>query len=268
MSGIPPAASPDELRRATVEAILAASRRSTLPLRVTFIQQREVDGTAAAGPLSVFVRRGRRGAFDQHLLLRAWASGGDHDVRRSAAVWARAVGLPDGSAGRRAVARNWQFMQQMRLVTIARAGRLLQVTALAEDGSGRPYHHPGSQPRSDYLQLPYAYWEQGWDQRLSLPGKAVLLIALSLGDLFWLPARHGPAWYGLSPSTIERGVRDLRIHQLLGARAVRKPAPLAAAGYTAEHRYTLHAPFGPKGVLARGAPAQAQGSGLLADPTP
>ena len=33
-----------------------------------------------------------------------------------------------------------------------------------------------------------------------------------------------------------------------------KKAPLAPEGYTIENRYTLRPPFGPRGVLAKGAP--------------
>src|SRR4051794_15549505 len=85
------AAIPVASQHETVEAILDASKRSSAraPLRWTFVQQR-VAGPARVrpGPLAELVRRGREPALDQYLLLVAWASGGAHDVRRPAILWA------------------------------------------------------------------------------------------------------------------------------------------------------------------------------------
>jgi DNA-binding transcriptional ArsR family regulator len=191
------------------------------------------------------------------LLAHAWASGGDFDLTKHPSVWVRALGLSDDQAGRRTVLRNWKALAELKLVTVERSGRWMKVTLLAEDGSERPYRHPGEKDaREDYFQLPYAYWRDELHARLKVPGKTVLLISLTLGDWFWLPPRHAGGWYGVSASTIERGLRELRREGVLEARSHFKKAPLAPEGYTRELYYRLKPPFGPKGTLAGGAPEE------------
>lgn len=245
----PPIASQTE----TVAAILRESKRpGRIPIRKSFVQT-GVGVGAAPGLLAEFTRRGRSSAFDQYLLFLAWASGGKHDVRRDSRIWARAVVGRDDEAARRTISRNWRFLKELKLVSTSRAGRLTKVVLLQEDGSVKPYKYP-STTGAQYFQLPFAYWADGWYADLGLPGKAVLLISLSLLDFFRLPSDRGPSWYGMSPSTIERGLRELRRNDLLEARFAAKPAPLAPAGYTIENYYRLQPPFGPKGQLAKGVP--------------
>jgi DNA-binding transcriptional ArsR family regulator len=245
----PPVATQSE----TIAAILRESQRpNRVPIRNSFVQT-GIGLSASAGLLARFTSRGRTSAFDQYLLSLAWASGGAHDVRRDSRIWARAVVGRDDEAARRTVSRNWRFLKELKLVSTSRVGRLTKVVLLQEDGSGKPYKYP-SKTGAQYLRLPFAYWSDGWYENLGLPGKALLLISLSLLDFYRLPADRGPSWYGLSPSTIERGLRELRRNNLLEARFASKPAPLAPAGYTIENYYRLLPPFGPKGQLAKGVP--------------
>ncbi len=243
---------PKPSRSATIEAILDASDRSTVPIRTSFIQGRDADGNPVPGPLSALVRRGRDSTFEQYLLLHAWASGGEFDARRDSRVWARALGLSPDEAGRRTVGRNWKILRALGLVDAQRAGREIRAVLLREDGSRSAYRHP-HQDHQPYLQLDYRYWREGFHERLSVPGKAVLLIALTLGDWFSLPTRRGPDWYGISRSTLARGFRDARRGGVLDMRFDFKEAPLAPQGYTKENYYRLLAPFGPRGQLAKGA---------------
>lgn len=238
----PPTAS----RHDTVLAILEESRRpGKVPVRSALVQ-RPRGTTPRSGPLADFVRRGRESALDQYLLLLAWASSAPFDVRRDSRIWARACGLAPDESGRAAVSRNWRFMRSLDLVEVERASRLARVRPLREDGSGEPYSHPGS-VRQSYFQLPYEYWTSSHYELLALPGKAMLLVALTLNDAFTLPADRGPAWYGMSPSTVERGLRELRRSDLLQSNRVRVAAPLAPEGYTFVNKYTLRAPYGPRG---------------------
>ncbi len=46
-------------------------------------------------------------------------------------------------------------------------------------------------------------------ETLSLPGKAVLLIAHSLRPGFALPVEKAPEWYGISADTAQRGLAEL-----------------------------------------------------------
>jgi hypothetical protein len=252
---------PQPTRENTIEAILEASRRRDhLPLRDSFVQGKDADGAAVPGPLHLLVRRGVDSTLEQFLLHRVLASGGEFDVCRHPIVWQRALGLApahaEDDAGRRTVLRNWTTLRDLQLVETQRRGRLLNVTALAEDGGGRAYRHPGEKgAREDYFKLPFAYWRDGHHTLLSLPAKAVLLIALTLGDWFWLPPRHASAWYGLSESTLQRGLSDLHRADVLDRRWHYKEAPLTEAGFTREHHWILRPPFGPKGRLAKGAPA-------------
>lgn len=89
-----------------------------------------------------------------------------------------------------------------------------------------------------YLQLPYAYWRE----RLSVPAKAVLLVALTLGDGFPLPYGQFTAWYGFSSSTGKRGLVELRDHGLLHREQHRRADPESPVGYADVYRYALLAP--------------------------
>jgi hypothetical protein len=249
MTATQPVASQTE----TVEAVLLESKRpGAMPVRNSFIQTPR-GSSADLAPLAHIVRRGRESALDQFLLALTWASGGDHDVRRDSRIWARAVVGREDEAARRTVARNWGLMRDLKLISTNRGGRLTRVAFLQEDGSEAAYRHP-SKTSAQYFQLPFSYWEDDWYRELKLPGKALLLISLSLLDFFRLPAAQGPNWYGISESTVERGLRELRHADLLKASRAAKPAPLAPQGYTIENYYCLQAPFGPRGKLAKGVP--------------
>jgi hypothetical protein len=184
-----------------------------------------------------------------YLLLHALASRDPWDVTLAGGVWARLLGLearpPIASSW---LSRQWAWLEQQRLVTTKRAGRHRQVTLRREDGSGRPYTHPGlaagkKPPEGNYLRLPYSYWRGGFDQRLHLSGKLILLIALSLQDDFILPVEHAARWYGISVDRVHQGLRELRALALLDMRTVRRSAPLTERGFTYERHYTLRPPF-------------------------
>lgn len=238
----------------TVREILAASKRKgSVPLRTSFLQRPRTSGKERAATLSPIVSSGRESAFDQYLLLLAWASGDGHDVRRDSRVWARAIGAPADPSGRQKVSRNWAFLEKQGLVKRERSGRLARVTLLNEDGQGTPYERP---QRERYIKIPFAYWEDGYYRELKLPGKAMLLIGLQLLDNFSLPDEKGPEWYGLSPSTLNRGITELKHAGVLTTRSVKKASGLAPEGWTM-HRYcTLGGPFGPKGKNAKGIPEE------------
>jgi hypothetical protein len=225
----------------TIQAILDRSGRDYLPLRRSLVQRQPRVG--GAGPLATFVRYRRAQALDLYLLAHAAASAPPYDIALPAAVWARALGVTGHSS---VISKNWTWLEKQELITTRRRGRLREVTILYEDGSGRPYRHPGEQGAADrghYFKLPYTYWRGNFENRISLPAKAVLLIALSLRDDFILPTARGVQWYGLSRDTVRKGLRDLRLLGLLSVRQVPKIAPLTPLGYTLERRYTLSGPF-------------------------
>ncbi len=230
-----------------VELLKSANRlNNAVPIRRSFLQQDSPEGPVP-GPLSILVRHGDRRGLDLYLLLKAIASSPPYDSHRGAGVWARALRHTGVTADERAISKIWTRLEQLGLISRSRYGRLANITLLREDGSGAPYVHP-AQEGHPYLKLPVAYWldnEGRWSETLTLPGKAVLLIAHSLRPGFTLPVEKAPEWYGISADTAQRGLSELVRRGVL--KRVRKPkkAPLAPLGFTYDFRYTI------QGVLAR-----------------
>jgi hypothetical protein len=247
----------------TIQALLERSKRPEpfLPIRRSFVQVKPRGGGGPA-PLAAFVRNRRVKALDLYLLAHAVASGKPYDVRLPAAVWARALGPVPPLSSQKFISRTWTWLEGQKLIETERVGRMRRVVILSEDASRKPYRHPGEkglEDRGHYFKLPYAYWHGNFHNRLGLPAKAVLLIALSLQDDFLLPIERGQDWYGLSRDTVRKGLRDLRALGLLDVREFYKPAPLSTLGYTRERRYTLREPFRPHAsTSARRRPRKAQ----------
>jgi hypothetical protein len=241
--------------------LLSSSRRDFVPIRKTFVQQRDERGNPVPGPLAAIVRRGVPTTLHQLLLLHARAAGRpgeaglNYDVVFGARVWARLLGLSEDERGRRIVGRNWKALANLRLVTVRRAGRQLTATPLREDASSEPYSHP-KLTRDRYLKVPYDFWLEGHAARLSLSGMALALIALSNADWFPLPFERGRGWYGIGASTVERGLRELRRADLLEARFYWRETALSETGWTRDMRYRLLPPLGPSGVIANGTPQE------------
>jgi hypothetical protein len=188
------------------------------------------------------VERHDRAGFDTYLLIRLVASAEPYYAEVSPSVFARALMLGTPGTVTKAVKR----LADRKLIE-QQPGRQPFVRVLREDGSGDPYTPPWQQSEA-YFQLPSSYWTapEQWHHALNLPEKAMLLIALSLTDQFVFPYDRAPAWYGLSPSTAERGLLGLRHRGLLKAQTRFKDAPLAPRGYTEQLVYTVSNAFGAK----------------------
>jgi hypothetical protein len=194
------------------------------------------------------VSGGRERALDLYLLLLLRTAGEGNRIALSSGVWARAVSVGSAGTAANAISKQWAWLEEQKLIGRGRRGSLAEITVLREDGSGRRY--AAGTAGGLWLHLPFAYWEDNWCGILTLPEKAVLLIALSLLDDFYLPQEKGPSWYGLSADTMGRGLRGLKDHGLLTERVLQKAAPGAPHGYTRQHYYTLRAPFGPQGKVS------------------
>lgn len=244
-----PEANTDE----TVDEIVALSGRAAVPIRTEFLQVRDRDGVEVPGPLSQFVRTGDRRGLVLYLLALTKASSAPWDTALPAAVWARALGmdLPQSNTATSTISKAWRRIEDRGLIARDRRKRMSQVTLLREDGSRSAYTHPGTD-KDRHLKLPHAFWLEGppgrrWFRELDLPQIAMLLVSLSRLDDFRLPFESVPEWYGISADTAARGLHGLKAHGLVQIDKNFKKAPLAPAGYTAENRYTLQPPFGPRG---------------------
>lgn len=228
----------------TVEAFLARSKRPAgVPVRRAFVQG-GTQSRPAPGPLATLVRHRDPRALDLFLLLLAAASGGEFDVTSESTVWARAVGVPAGTDAAAAVSKTWSRIESLGLVAKERRGRLARVQLLREDGSKSPYGHPFG-AREPYFKIPTAYWTDDgrWYRALTLPGKAMLLVSLSLDDGFYLPFEKAKAWYGISTDTARAGIGELLAHDLLKVTTRYLTAPLTPAGFIERRHYTLRPPF-------------------------
>lgn len=199
-------------QEATIRLLLERSKRPnrTVPIRRQFLQQGS-SGAPAPGPLRSLVRRSQPRALDLYLLVSAVTSNGDFAVTEWATTWARSIGNHDERSGTIAVSRAWKALRDLKLIERKRgeAGKSV-ITKLREDGSGAPYTPPGGSG-DPYFQLPFEFWDHGLHESLSLPGKAMLLITLSLRkERFALPQDRMPTWYGISADTAGRGLRELQ----------------------------------------------------------
>lgn len=229
----------------TQMALLNKSARQTreVPVQRAFVQAGERRHPIPA-PLSRFVSHHDGTALRGYLLALAGASAAPFDIKQPAEVWARALRIdPVG------VSKMWARLERLGLIERRREGRRAVIRILREDGSGLPYNHPYLlDPPRPYLKIPFHYWESGLEDRLSLAGRAVFLIALNHRGWFTMPAEKAPDFYGISPDTWERGVDALRHQEVITSTSVYKAAPLAPKGYTRQLAYRLLPPYG-KGRL-------------------
>lgn len=238
----------EDPQHAAVQALLARSGREAVPIRRSFTQLRSRGG--GRGPLAAFVSGRRRRALDLYLLAHAVCSAPPWDVTLQSVVWGRLLGL-SGSGLAAMITRQWNWLEEHRLIITSRKDRLRTVTLLHEDGSGAPYTHPGRPygergAEGDYFALPHAYWQMGLQDQIDLPTKAVLIIALSRPDKFVLPLEQAAKWYGFSQDSIRAGLRQLQVRGLLDVEYRHSLAPLSPTMTRTERRYTLRPPFGPR----------------------
>ena len=170
------------------------------------------------------------------------------NISLPAAVWARALDI-EVARPAAAVSKVWKRLERRDLIHRRRSGRQADITVLREDGSGEPYTRPKGKQRADrYLKLDHQYWTGDWYQRLSLAGKAMLLVALAEKPGFQLPYERAPAWYGLSPDTVQRGFDELLAAELINYDSRYRAEPLSAIGYTEVRTWWLQAPFAIEGA--------------------
>lgn len=239
--GPPPPLSQQE----TITDLLAQSGRGIVPIRKTFVQQGKGADTKP-GPLASFVTGHDGRGLDAYLFVHALASAEPWNCNYPAGTWVRALGLTadaSPSSARTAVSKTMKRLEDRRLVQRSRSGRRSSIRLLREDGTGEPYDHPYKTGDAKWLQLPHGYWHEDHYLHLSLPAKALLLVALSLDDGFYLPSERARDWYGISPDTAERGLRELRNSGLLCDDQRWIKDQRSATGWTERWTYTLTGSF-------------------------
>jgi hypothetical protein len=231
-------------RQETLEGLLAQTKRLFTPIRKTFVQQGRGASTEP-GPLSSFLHSHDARGLDFYLLLHAMASAEPWNCDYPAGTWVRALGLAKGAeptSARGAVSKITRRLVKRNLITRGRAGRTSSLTLLREDGSAEAYDHPGPR-REPYLKLPHAYWLLGHHADLSLPAKAMLLVAHHQRDGFYLPAEKAKPWYGISADSALRGLSELGKHGLITWRQEWIKNQRSDTGWIEQRHYTLTGPY-------------------------
>ena len=240
----------------TLADLLDRSGRISVPIRRTFLQLPD----KRPGPLAAFVAGRRPLALDMWLLLHAGASGGEWDVRQPAMSWARMLDMPQTAASETTISRNWTWLELQRLIRTERDHRVRKVILLMEDGSGEAFERATGKNRG-FFKLPYQYFTDRIHLDLKLAGKAALLVSLAQQPTFTLPTERAAQWYGISADTLQRGLDELRQHELIKVWSRTKKAPRSRYGYTSENHYALQGPF------ARAPIATEEVAIVLGDPT-
>lgn len=238
----------------TIEMILTRSARAnrTVPIRRVFLQLGE-GRDAQPGPLRSLVASRQERALDLYLLVAAITGGPGHAVTEWSTTWARTIGIFDEKSGASAVSRAWKALKDLDLITTARGSqRRTTVTKRMEDGSG-PYEPPMNAGEK-YLQLPFEYWEKDMHTKLSLAGKAMLLIALAQRkNKFPLVHARISEWYGLAQKTVAAGIDNLVENEVLEPAGFEYFDTLAVrSGRGSRPLYRLVPPFHQRGLPPTG----------------
>jgi hypothetical protein len=162
-----------------------------------------------------------------------------------AAVWARSLS-PDAPGypwPASAMTRVWNTLEEQRLIQRSREGHLVRVLPRREDGRTgytRPRPDQVKDARERFFALPDAFWLDGWYDRLTFPGVAVLLILLAETqgrNAVHLSLDDAKAWYGISAKTMQNGLNDLRKHDVLGEHRAYVVNDLSAIGVIPHFSY-------------------------------
>jgi hypothetical protein len=188
-----------------------SKRKGTVGVRQSFLQSGRGAGAGAAS-LAWFVRRKDVLALDLYLLLLLRGRGkryGGHFVEVQSGTWIRALGR-EGASANQILSRALRRLEKRGLVKRVKTRKGVRIELLREDGSGKAYSPPaGGAPKDLYFQLPVDYWLADHYMTLSMPAKAMLLIALGEQPEFELPVAQAPQFYGVSPETATRGFDEL-----------------------------------------------------------
>lgn len=232
----------EDLRR----ELLADTHRGFAKMRKVGIQRPKAEKHRPS-MLPFFVRGSSERALDAWLLLLALEPVLGPDDPLPMATWARLLGIAR-PCSETSASRAFAMLVSLKLADRRLEHRRSVLAPLLEDGSGHPYFRPGSAPESGpgYFTIPHEYWTDGYADRLRLPGKVALLIALaetSLTPTFEVPTTRADEWYGISERTLERGYQELSDEKLLLVHGQRVKAKRSKVGFTTIYHRALIGPF-------------------------
>jgi hypothetical protein len=243
-----PASTPSSTR-ATLARL---SARGYTVIRNIFVQVSTSKGRYAGSSLGHLVAARQPRALRAYLLLlMSWSAIGRRPEPLDAAVWARALS-PDPPAApwaASAMTRVWNTLEEHRLVSKERQGRRVKLGLRREDGRTaytRPRPDESRSRRERFFILPDAFWLEGWHERLSFPGVALMLILLAETtgrEEVALPIDRASGWYGISRETCWAGLEDLRRNGLLQERQEWVTEDLSPIGKKRKTYYRLATPF-------------------------
>ncbi|WP_144723469.1 ArsR family transcriptional regulator [Cellulosimicrobium sp. TH-20] len=168
-----------------------------------------------------------------------------------AKVWVRALASSRTKAltwSPSTLSRAWTELEDMKLVTRERRGRLVHVRPRREDGQ-EDYTPPRGRSGHEhaYFVLPDAFWNDEVFADLGLAALAMfLLIAKETNGTkeTHLTYAQIESWYGIRQRTAQKGIAELLTRGLVYVRRERVPAPLSGVGYTIAQHYSLTGEYG------------------------
>lgn len=151
-------------------------------------------------------------------------------------TWAQLLSSDEHEWTTRTISAAFRELQKKDLVDLSGSKQQPVVTLKREDGSGDPHQDVKSENGRGFFTIPFEYWTSGDITRLSLPGKAMLLIILKetqdpKGKLtFTMPVARAQGWYGISERSAERGYLELAKHGLIQQKVQKINDPQHPAG--------------------------------------
>lgn len=234
------AATPEETRR----IFLDRAKSGYTKVRHAFVQTPPTSTSSSRpGVLAQFARN-QRSAVLYLALLTNWPWLSRENEPLPAEAWVRFLAADGGSAltwTAQSLSHAWGVLEKLTLIERPRKGRLIDVRPLKEDGSGDPYSPPTGSNRDLYLILPNEFWTRQLFASQSWPALSVLLILLKeTGGTATTPLAidRAQAWYGISRTTAEQGLAELRDADILTSkiRQVKDPAVVGGRRRTSLHR--------------------------------
>jgi hypothetical protein len=234
------AATPAETRA----IYLGRAKSGYTKLRHRFVQTPPT-GKTSSRPGTLFqLSRNHRAAILYLAVLANWPWLSREDMPLPADSWIRFLTADDSAAltwTPQSLSHAWGVLEELNLIERPRKGRLKDVRPLREDGSGEEYTSPTGTNRDHYLILPNEFWTRQLHGTLSWPALSVLLILLKeTGGKPTAPLAIDRAqpWYGISRTTAEQGLAELRGLGIVTSamRQVKDPDAVGGRRQTSLHR--------------------------------